>query len=265
MTSDQCRLYYEITDNPHSRDSVILLHGLGGDLSAWQREQEMLESAGISTIALDLRGHGLSGRPVESKHYSLHRFGLDVSELISELKLLRPVLAGHCFGGMIALYTAATFPHLIRRLVLIDASFKAPVLSEYLAADTYAHAFLTSIAHLFPLSHLKGHRDFRAFVGTKDWDWSRIISDISYTSLRSYFYASDQFQKHNIVNLLKRIDMPALIIQGGDDSIIPTSIAQELHHRLIHSQLHIIPHGNHITVINNPRDIVSLITSFMKS
>jgi esterase len=69
-------------------------------------------------IALDLRGHGRSGR---APSYSLSDFGTDVIALLDQLELTQVDLVGHSLGGFVALSVAAQQPQRIRRLLIEEA------------------------------------------------------------------------------------------------------------------------------------------------
>jgi pimeloyl-ACP methyl ester carboxylesterase len=75
-------------------------------------------------IAYDLRGRGDSDKPEEG--YSIPLHAEDLSELIDELGLERPILVGHSLGAMIALYFAAHYPDKLSKLVLVDAGAPLP-------------------------------------------------------------------------------------------------------------------------------------------
>lgn len=47
----------------HGPDSALLIHEPGGDLDAWDNLPELLHGDGLSVLAIDLPGHGLSDDP----------------------------------------------------------------------------------------------------------------------------------------------------------------------------------------------------------
>ncbi len=261
-TSDGYTLYFEYT-TPQVRTVLILLHGLGGDLSAWNDEWQSLEKK-YSLVALDLRGHGLSDRPRNESAYKLSRLAKDVIELIQYLKLNQIVLVGHCYGGAVALQTTVQYSKHISKLILVEASYKPPTFSRYLPSDSFTYAALKRLVPYLPLSHLSGHRDFHEFQGTQDWNWERLLSDIAYTSIRSYLFTADQFHRLDMRHVVPTIVQPTLIVEGEKDTIIPIHAAVQMHHLIPHSSLRILRNANHISVINNPIEIAKKIIEFVK-
>lgn len=108
---------------------LIFLHGFGGDLNAWNAERDIFHSLNYSTIAMDLRGHGLSERRDDKKFYKLENLSKDVLALIEKEKIKDFVIIGHCLGGMVAIYLYAKYLKSSRGLVLVDTSFKPPFFS----------------------------------------------------------------------------------------------------------------------------------------
>jgi len=259
---DKTEIYYDTWKVDRKIPTFLFLHGMGGDLTAWNKERTILFNKGYGSIAVDLRGHGLSGRPQEHDAYKLDAFAKDIELLIKKQFKIPPVVIGHCFGGMAAMLLIADHPHIAKALILIDTNYKSPFYSELFLK----HASLIQLLHLFmrfaPSNHIRGHIDFGKFQNTADYDMSRIVSDIAHVSLKSYLNIVDNVLTYNGQDLLKKIRIPTLIIEGLNDSVFPPKVAQELHRRIITSHLKFIPGANHILVLNNPKDLCDSINTF---
>lgn len=81
---------------------MLLLHGLGGTLDDWDR----LELDGRGSVAMDLRGHGLSGEGP----WEWERVLDDVEAVVRHLDLGSPAVVGHSLGGMLAVQWALRHP-----------------------------------------------------------------------------------------------------------------------------------------------------------
>jgi pimeloyl-ACP methyl ester carboxylesterase len=101
---------------------VLCIHGVTGNCHAWDRWAEHL-APGYRVIALDLRGRGGSNKP-PAYPVEVHRDPLcyprDLDRVIDALGLEAISYIGHSLGAMIGVLMAATYPHRIRRLVLVD-------------------------------------------------------------------------------------------------------------------------------------------------
>ncbi len=261
---DNTEIYYELDNRSGSNKYLILLHGLGGDLSCWQKEMEALWDKGYSTIAVDLRGHGLSGRPSSTSGYTLTTYAHDIEAIVKAEKIKDFILIGHCFGGIISLVYAGIFPLLIRALILVDASYKAPLISLSQPFQRYLQASVNLVSLVLPNLHLDGHMDPEKFPETSDFDMRRIISDIAHVSLKNYLSIWSNLLSYDASSWLGKINIPTLIIEGEKDSVIPYEVAKELHSRIIHSQLIMVKGANHIIILNNPVELVGEIVLFLQ-
>ncbi|MBI2622701.1 MAG: alpha/beta fold hydrolase, partial [Candidatus Levybacteria bacterium] len=112
----------DLDPSPHKKRYLVFLHGLGSDLTAWKSERETLRNLGFPTLALDLRGHGLSGRPDNESAYELGNFVKDVLSVLEKEGIEKPVLVGHCFGGMVAIALEGTYSKNVHLFLLIQAT-----------------------------------------------------------------------------------------------------------------------------------------------
>lgn len=259
---DEVKIYYHKTVRDPDK-WLIFLHGFGGDLTAWQKERAYFTKQAISTIAMDLRGHGFSDRSNKKDFYKLENFAKDLNLLLETEKIKKPVLIGHCFGGMVTIYFQTMFPDKSKALILVDTSYKPPFIGNNFVAKVFLDKIINLLLKAVPDVKKAGHADFKKFTGTNDINFKRIFSDILHTSLRSYLMLSDQLISLDAKNLLDKIQVPTLIVEGTKDSIFPPDIAEYLHHRIKTSQLDLIEGANHILVINNPKELEESIKSFL--
>jgi len=123
LERDGIRLHFlEWEATPEPGPSILLLHGLSSNSWYWERVARHL--AGRRVVALDQRGHGLTGRPPNAptlrEGYAMGELVEDAAFAMSELRLGRPVVAGHSWGATVALELVGTRPELASGLVFID-------------------------------------------------------------------------------------------------------------------------------------------------
>ena len=109
---------------------VVLVHGLSNTAWSWAPVARRL-ALERRTIAMDLRGHGLSDSP--TSRYELETLAEDVVAVAEGSGALaggRVTLAGHGFGGIVAAWAGAALGDRCARLVLVDGGW------EDLAAST---------------------------------------------------------------------------------------------------------------------------------
>jgi pimeloyl-ACP methyl ester carboxylesterase len=101
---------------------LILLHGMTDSGRCWPRVAEAL-MADYDLFMPDARGHGLSDGPRSG--YMADSMAADVAALIQTLELTQPIVLGHSMGAMAAASLAATFPHLVKAIILEDPGWWA--------------------------------------------------------------------------------------------------------------------------------------------
>lgn len=97
--------------------ALVFIHGWACDRGTWA-EQVARFGAERQVIALDLAGHGESGRDRES--WTIESLGEDVRAVVTALDVHRAVLIGHSLGGPVALEAASRMPERVVAVVGID-------------------------------------------------------------------------------------------------------------------------------------------------
>jgi pimeloyl-ACP methyl ester carboxylesterase len=131
---------------------VVLIHGFTGSYARhFDRSGVMLalENAGYRVIALDCRGHGGSGKPMESRQYGLEQVQ-DVLRLLDHLSIARAHIVGYSMGGAIATQILTRYPNRALTVTLIGAGWEGedlrPLTSEMQAmADGFDHRDATGL------------------------------------------------------------------------------------------------------------------------
>ncbi|HEX9754445.1 MAG TPA: alpha/beta hydrolase [Gemmatimonadales bacterium] len=109
-----------VLDHPGGPPVLVLLHGL----SANAHHFDGLVAAGLvprcRAVAPDLRGRGLSDKPVTG--YAMADHAADVLGLLDQLGLERVVLGGHSFGALLTVYLAVHAPARVTKLIMLDGA-----------------------------------------------------------------------------------------------------------------------------------------------
>jgi len=108
---------------PEDGSSVVCIHGIAQHGGIFAGLGERLAAGGHSVTAVDLRGHGESGR---EPPWSLEAHVGDLIETIDDLGVESAAWVGHSFGGRLAAEVAARHPDRCRRLALLDPGLSVP-------------------------------------------------------------------------------------------------------------------------------------------
>lgn len=96
---------------------ILCFHGITANCHCWDVLAKVLAPE-YRVLAMDLRGRGRSEKPANG--YNLDTHLQDILCLMDYLGIDRTVVMGHSLGAFIGLAFAASYPHRIDRLILVD-------------------------------------------------------------------------------------------------------------------------------------------------
>src|SRR5579862_1069073 len=117
VTVDGCRLFFDaegaklVPDGPRMRErpTLVLLHGGPGfDHSGFKPAFSQLADV-CQIVYLDHRGQGRSDHDVPAR-WTLARWADDVRGACDALGIVKPIVLGQSFGGMVAMAYATRHP-----------------------------------------------------------------------------------------------------------------------------------------------------------
>jgi len=100
---------------------VVLLHGWGCSAYAWRFMVPSIVAAGYRTVALDLRGHGLSDRPDDPAKYTRDAMVEHLTGTLDALGVHCAPIVAHSMGGAVAMGFALRAPERVPQLALFGA------------------------------------------------------------------------------------------------------------------------------------------------
>jgi pimeloyl-ACP methyl ester carboxylesterase len=245
--------------------TVILLHGLGGDLSVWSQLEKVLTENGYSCISIDIRGHGESSRPKEPEKYQFSRLSLDIVEVMSEEKLSSVIVVGHCLGAIVGQQLAREFPTKVSKLVMLAPLNRSFLWIKWLEKK---HIFTKSGETLLKvLPSGNSHKRFAEqnyLNGSTDFSGRRIFGDLIRTSLKSYGNVMFQVLNLDLVqHLTKPSKVPTLILLGKKDKVVSVKAIEKNRHLLAGAKIVILEKGNHMLLMTAFDQIVHEILEWL--
>lgn len=118
---------------------VLLLHGFPEAAFAWDPVLQRLDGF-VQATAPNLRGFADSSAPAEVASYRARHLVADLVGLIQHSGAPLDLLVAHDWGGALAWNLAAQYPHLIKRLLIINAPHPATFLRELLQSPEQQQA-----------------------------------------------------------------------------------------------------------------------------
>ncbi|MFI5165685.1 MAG: alpha/beta fold hydrolase [Thermoanaerobaculales bacterium] len=149
--------------------AIVLIHGGLADRSFWARQFEGLAGK-YRLVALDLAGHGASGR--DRERLTIAAWAGDVLAVVDALRLQRVVLVGNSLGGPVALEAAALLHGRAIGVIGVDtlhlATQKMPAAEAHARAEAFrkdftgtCHAMAEALFHPGTQAELRGWAEKR--------------------------------------------------------------------------------------------------------
>jgi pimeloyl-ACP methyl ester carboxylesterase len=98
---------------------LVLIHPFSASLEFWAPQIEKL-SPKYQIIAYDVRGHGLSSAPAGEENYTLDILVEDLHHLLEHLGVAKAYIGGLSLGGAIVLGYAHRYPKTVKALLICD-------------------------------------------------------------------------------------------------------------------------------------------------
>jgi pimeloyl-ACP methyl ester carboxylesterase len=108
-----------VESGPRDGGRVLCVHGWACSAYGFRHVLPALAREGHRAFAVDLKGHGLSDKPVDPGAYTRDAMRDSLLETLDALGIDRVTLVGHSMGGAIAIRAALAAPHRVERLALL--------------------------------------------------------------------------------------------------------------------------------------------------
>ena len=200
---------------------IVLVHGLGEHSGRYARTGSLLAEAAYKVRGFDLLGFGASS----GERADVARWSLFLDQVEGNLRSARTegrplILMGHSLGGLIALdYALAERP---RPDLLVLSS---PALG---GGKGWQRSLAPILARLFPTtlvpSRITGDQLSRdPKVGEAYFADPLVLTKASTRLGASIFSTQDR-----LLAALDALDIPTLVIHGGQDNLVPTDTSEAL-------------------------------------
>jgi pimeloyl-ACP methyl ester carboxylesterase len=268
------RVVYRIAgeDPTGHRPVLLLVHGMAGSSSTWREVMPALAQR-YTVIAPDLPGHGESDKPLQD--YSLGAQANALRDLLVATGIDRATIVGQSLGGGIAMQLAYQHPQHCERLVLVSSGGLGREVSLLLRALTLPGVDLLSPV-LFPAFVRRAGNAVSGWLRSAglrapgiEQEWRSYVSLIDPDTRRAFLRTLRAVVDvgGQTVSALDRLSlaslMPALIVWGERDRIIPVAHAHEAHAAMPGSRLVIFEESGHFLHTEEPARFVETLVEFV--
>jgi 3-oxoadipate enol-lactonase len=243
---DGTRIAYRRFGRRGSRQRILLLHSLAMDGLFWEPVADRLAGE-ADIVAVDCRGHGLSGKPAGPYHAA--QFADDVRAVCTAIGFGPAVVAGASMGGCVALQFAASHPGPTCALGLFDTTaWYGPTAP----ADWRQRADKARAEGLRALVGFQSTRWFSdAFREAHPDVLARAVDTFLRNDVEAFASTCGMLGDFDGRALLADIGVPTAILVGEDDYATPVAMAQVLHGGIAGSTLDVLPGARHLTPLEH--------------
>jgi pimeloyl-ACP methyl ester carboxylesterase len=251
-------------------DPVLLIHGLGGNWTAWLENLPALARR-HRVIAVDLPGFG--GSAPSADGISIPGYSRALSGLLDELSLESAVVIGNSLGGWVAADLTLRVPERVRALGLVDAAGVVPTRWERRKALAMMEgaALMAPYAPRFRAAVASRRRLRASALRYTVASPADLAADLVYMALpaapdpgfRPALVACKRSWSDGWCDMLTEISCPTLIVWGERDSMLPLRHAREYARRIVGSRLRVIPDAGHIPMIERPEEFNAVMLEFL--
>jgi non-heme chloroperoxidase len=249
-TKDGTEIYYK---DWGKGPVVTFSHGWPLSSDAWDCQMLFLVQNGFRVVAHDRRGHGRSSQA--SSGNDMNGYADDLGAVIETLDLKNAMLVGHSTGGgEVVRYIGSHGTKRVSKAVLIAAvppiMLKSAANPEGLPMEVFdtmrsnlmkdRSQFYKDLAIQFYGANRTGAKVSQGVLD-QFWLWSM------QAGLKNAYESIKAFSETDFTEDLKKIDVPALVMHGEDDQIVPVKDSAVKTARLIKGAKEIYypgaPHG----------------------
>jgi pimeloyl-ACP methyl ester carboxylesterase len=265
------KVYYKLAGR--GQPALVLMHGFAANLYSWREVFGPLAKA-HKVAAFDRPAFGLTERPLQWSGQNPYSAAAQVelaTGLMSQLGLEKAVLVGNSAGGAIALQIALEHPELVQALILVDAavyeSGGTPPFLKMLFRTPQGRRLGPLLVRSFPKWGMKigqmAWHDPSKFT-PEEWEGYRkpMMVDNWDRALFEMFAADNS---NDLPQHLAEIKIPALVITGDDDRIVPTADSVRLSQELPNAKLVVIPQCGHVPHEECPQAFLEAVNEFLDS
>jgi sigma-B regulation protein RsbQ len=247
---------------------MVFAHGFGCDQNMWRYVTPAFEDE-YRIVLFDYVGSGQSDLAAyDANRYStLDGYARDVLEVCEALDLRDVVLVGHSVSSMVAVLAANQEPDRFAKLVLIGPSPRyvneAP---DYVGG--FERADIEGLLEMMDRNYI-GWASFLAPNIMKNAERPELGEELTASFCSTDPKIARRFAEATFFadnrDDLRRVRVPALVMQCTDDMIAPPEVGEYVHRSMPGSTLRVMKATGHCPHMSHPEETVELIRDYLQA
>lgn len=247
--------------------TILFAHGFGCDQSMWQYIVPAFEK-NYRIVLFDYVGSGNSAMEAytSEKYTSLAGYVQDMLDVVDTLQLQNIRFVGHSISSMIGMRASIERPNTFEQLIMIGPS------PCYLNDGVYKGGFDQSdVDELLMLMEMNfdGWASYLAPIAMNAPEQPALAENLEQTFKAGKPLVTREFAEATFLtdhrDQLQFSQVPTLILQCAEDSIVPLEVGEYLSNNLANSEFRLMKAKGHYPHISHPQETIGLIREFFNN
>jgi pimeloyl-ACP methyl ester carboxylesterase len=232
------------------KSAIVFIHGSGSSGHFWKAQVEGL-AGHVNTVALDLPGHGRSGKDGKN---TVVDYARAVFEFIKAADIPHPIPCGLSIGGAIVQQLLLDYAEQFQAGILIGTGARLKVLPMIFEAIEKDYNKFVEMLCKISASEKTAPEVIQAFR-----------DDLQKCDARVTFGDFQACNRFDVIDRLAEISVPVMIISAQEDKLTPPKYADFLESAVSNTTRAHISDAGHISPLEKPREINQAIIEFLDS
>ncbi|MEK4699237.1 alpha/beta hydrolase [Solibacillus sp. FSL R7-0668] len=255
-----------VTIHGQGSQVIVMAHGFGCDQTLWWPLVKHFETQ-YKIILFDYVGAGQSDLTAynSSKYDCLQGYAQDVLEVIESMQLQKVIFIGHSVSSMIGLHAALIKPEFFEKIIMIGPS------PYYINEVNYHGGFeRNEIEELLTTMEMNfaGWASYMAPVAIDEPSDSDLSKGLEQCFVSTNSKIARQFAEVTFFSdtrpYLSELQIPTLIMQCANDSIVPVEVGHYLHEKISESELVVLNTRGHYPHVSEPKLTADIIQQYLQ-
>jgi pimeloyl-ACP methyl ester carboxylesterase len=263
----QVKIFYRQRGNckPGTK-SIIFLHSLGSNSTSWKCQQTELCDC-FCTIAIDFRGHGNSPANFPVSYSALTD---DLKAVIDELGLEKPTIVGaSLIGAYVAQIFATRYPDSISRIALVGPTPQLVATPDFplgVPPLLYQQLLFLLINDIQQFAQIGTDLILNDTCQDQTQQFrQRLINSILSSNQQTLITLLTELGTLSLISNLNHINLPTLVLVGGDSSIFSPAVGQFINSNIPRSLFYGFPGKGDFFPVESVKKFNRLIAEFVGS
>jgi pimeloyl-ACP methyl ester carboxylesterase len=250
-------IHYKLYNSPKDNtDYLILIHGLGLDLTMWERLIPCLQEH-FNILSFDIRGHGTT--KAETSNITWDTLVEDFHSLITTLHIPKFHIAGLGFGGNLGIKFLEKYPEKVDKIILTSVYMYFP--KQLTEMEIQKRKQLITDGKMSELAKNMIHQISYNLTPEKELLLTKAYEKVDQTT---YFNFFEMLARTVSLEDLRTINNEVLLIQGDKDPLFPIQQTNLYQINLEKSLSYVVPNSSNLVPLDSPHTFCTLVGNFIK-